>query len=93
MGYLSQVKSKGRRYIYLSEYVGGRKYTNSTDMHVYGFGEKNKALEKMKVWEKEYPYKFPRELLERGYGRHDLKQWINTLETGQSKTGRSKKFV
>lgn len=89
MAYLSQVLSKGRRYIYLTEYIGGKH--NKTDIHVYGFGERSKALAEMYEWRRDFK-RFPRELTDMGYGEGDLREWIQTLETGRSKTGRSRKF-
>ncbi|OIJ07638.1 hypothetical protein BKP35_18300 [Anaerobacillus arseniciselenatis] len=92
MGFLSQVKAKGKQYIYLSEYIGSSNFSGSTEINVYGFGPKEEALKRMKRWEENFAYEFPKELLNRGYGRHDLRHWIKTLETGRSKTGRSLKF-
>lgn len=92
MAFLSQVKVKGRRYIYLTEYVGKKKYGKYTERNVYGFGEKNKAFETMRQWQNDFST-FPEHLLKLGYGEKDLEDWIRTLETGISKTGRSKKFV
>ncbi|MDG5787793.1 hypothetical protein QA612_09800 [Evansella sp. AB-P1] len=92
MGFLSQVRVKGKQYIYLSEYIGTSKYSTKTDVHVYGFGERKKALDKFKLWQKDF-MSFPKQLIQKGYGRSDLDQWITTLETGTSPTGRSKKFL
>lgn len=89
MAYLSQVVAKGRRYIYLTEYIGGKH--NKTDIHVYGFGERSKALAAMQEWQRDFK-RFPRELVAMGYGLRDLSEWIETLETGISKTGRSRNF-
>ncbi|MBU8905568.1 hypothetical protein [Desertibacillus haloalkaliphilus] len=91
MGYLSQVKVKGRRYIYLTEYIGMSRFTTKTEINVFSFGNREKALEKMTWWRK-YFQEFPQELIDRGYGKKDLDEWIRTLETGKSKTGRSNKF-
>ncbi|HHY22570.1 MAG TPA: hypothetical protein GX525_12005 [Bacilli bacterium] len=89
MAYLSQVMSKGRRYIYLTEYIGGKH--SKTDIHVYGFGERSKALAEMQEWRRDFK-RFPRELAAMGFGLRDLREWIETLETGVSKTGRSRNF-
>lgn len=91
MGFLSQVRVKGKQYIYLSEYIGQKKFTTKSDIHVYGFGERTKALERMKKWQRGEE-ELPKEIRKRGYDLDDLAQWIQTLETGVSPTGRSKKF-
>lgn len=91
MAFLSQVKVKGKRYIYLTEYIGKKNSIKSTEIHVYGFGVRETALEKMKQWKNDFS-KFPKELIERGYDKEDLNEWLTTLETGKSKTGRSTKF-
>lgn len=89
MAFLSQIKSKGRRYIYLTEYVSG--YNKGKGMHIYSFGTRDKALSDMRKWQKDFNT-FPQYLLEKGYDKVDLYEWIQTLETGVSKTGKSKKF-
>lgn len=43
------------------------------------------------MWEK-MPELFPEDLQKMGYNKKDLAEWIKTLETGRSKTGRSSKF-
>lgn len=91
MGFLSQIRVKGKQYIYLSEYIGKNKYTTTTEINVYGFGERQKALETMRKW-KSGEKEIPREITVLGYGLEDVEQWIETLETGISPTGRSKKF-
>lgn len=91
LGYLSQVKVKGKRYIYLKEYQG-KKNGKITEPRIYAFGHRSIALQRMKEWQKDFST-FPEYLKKLGYDENDLQDWINTLETGVSKTGRSKKFV
>lgn len=90
MGYLSQVKAGGQQYIYLTEYCGNQDFTTKKEQHVFGFGNSRTALLKMKRWLRCFDTEFPRELTERGYTKEDLIIWIETLETGITKTG--KKF-
>lgn len=91
MGYLTQVKVKDKRYVYLTEYIGAQKYITKRERNVYSFGILQKALFKMRMWEK-MPELFPQDLKVMGYDTNDLIEWIKTLETGKSKTGRSTKF-
>ncbi len=91
LGYLTQVNVKGEKYIYLTEYIGQQQYTARREKNVYSFGINQKALFKMRMWEK-IPELFPQKLQNLGYGKKDLLEWIKTLETGKSKTGRSQKF-
>jgi hypothetical protein len=87
MAYLSQVKSNGKQYIYLCMYVGTQKYSTRKEQHVYSFGEARKALIRMKRWQRRFT-EFPQELLDFGCGKKELEQWIRTLETGITPTGR-----
>lgn len=54
---------------------------------IYSFGNYEKALEKMYGW-RNNPELFPQELKELGYDLSDLHDWILTLETKKTKTGR-----
>ncbi|MBW7651333.1 hypothetical protein [Anoxybacillus sp. ST4] len=87
MAYLSQVKSNGRQYIYLCIYVGSQEYSTRKERRVYSFGEARRALIRMKRWKRKFS-EFPRELLDLGCGMKELEEWIQTLETGITKTGR-----
>ncbi|OOE05029.1 hypothetical protein BO219_06490 [Anoxybacillus kestanbolensis] len=85
--YLSQVKSNGKQYIYLCSYVGTQEYSTRKEKRIYSFGETKKALIKMKRWKRKFN-EFPNELLNLGCGMEDLEEWIRTIETGITKTGR-----
>ncbi|WP_378211126.1 hypothetical protein [Anoxybacteroides rupiense] len=87
MAYLSQVKSNGRQYIYLCAYVGNQAYSTRKEQRVYAFGEARRALLRMKRWKRRFS-EFPQELLDLGCDMKDLDEWIRTLETGVTKTGR-----
>lgn len=91
MAYLRQVKAKGYYYIYLERYTNEGESIGKCQ-RVYGFGRKESLLLRLKEWKKDFPNKFPKELLRQGYNKNDLLDWIKTLETGITKTGRSKKF-
>ncbi|MFC5732164.1 hypothetical protein [Cytobacillus gottheilii] len=93
MAYLSQVRSGGKQYIYLTEYCGRQPYTAKTERHVYGFGNSRIALLKMKRWLRKFDSEFPEQLNELGYTENDLKEWIETLETGITKNGRKFKIT
>lgn len=86
--YLSQVKSNGKRYIYLCAYDGSQEYSTRRERRVYAFGEARQALKKMRRWKRKF-YEFPQELKELGCSEQDLNDWITTIETGKTKTGRN----
>ncbi|WP_430483517.1 hypothetical protein [Rossellomorea marisflavi] len=86
MPFLTRAKAKGNVYMYLrayhssSEGFQGKRY-------IYSFGRAEKAYSDMKRWFKDYRA-FPLELIELGCTKEDLKGWIRTIETGETKTGR-----
>jgi hypothetical protein len=88
LGYLSQVRAGGKQYIYLTEYCGNQPFSSKTEKHIFAFGSSHFALLKMKRWFRKFETEFPGELKETGYTREDLKNWIETLETGITKNGR-----
>ncbi|MFC4323677.1 hypothetical protein [Litchfieldia salsa] len=88
MGYLSQVKSNGKQYIYLTEYIGNQKYSTKKEHHVYAFGEVRMALIRMRRWRRKFSSEFPEELKSLGYNADDLKVWIETIQTGKTSNGR-----
>ncbi|MHB0803030.1 hypothetical protein PVK73_26805 [Bacillus thuringiensis] len=45
-------------------------------------------MDKMFRWRENPEKEFPEEILKLGYNLDDLDDWIMTLETGYSKTGR-----
>lgn len=92
MAYLSQVRSGGKQYIYLTEYCGNQEFTSKKEKNIYGFGNIQMAFLKMKIWEQNFERDFPRELRELGYTQKDLKQWIKQIETGVTKSGRKFKI-
>ena len=84
-GYLSKKKSNGNTYIYLR-----RSYREDNKVkheYIYSFGSMPNALEKM-FWLRDNPEQFPKELKERGYNLMDLDNWIMTIETRVTSTGR-----
>lgn len=93
MAYLTQVKSKNIIYIYLQvqDYTPEEE-TSKKRRNIFSFGRKEQTLKLLQEWNKEFAAKFPMELRELGFGKVDLEEWIKTLETGVTKTGRSKKF-
>jgi hypothetical protein len=91
VAYLSQIKSGGRQYIYLTEYCGNQEFSTKKERHVYSFGNSRMALLKMKRWIRKFEQEFPDELKSMGYTEKDLETWINTLQTGITSKGR--KFI
>jgi hypothetical protein len=88
VAYLSQIKSGGHQYIYLTEYCGNQEFSTKIERHVYSFGNSRMALLKMKRWIRKFNTEFPADLKNMGYTKKDLEQWINTLETGVTARGR-----
>lgn len=85
--YLERVKAKGRYYLYLRKYKV-RRYYESNKKTIYGFGRIDNALTQMYEWRNNFT-KFPQELIDRGCTYDDLLEWIDTLENGVHKTGRT----
>ncbi|WP_445486469.1 hypothetical protein [Niallia sp. 03133] len=90
MAYLSQVRSNGYQYIYLTEYCRNSGYGMKLERHIFSFGNSKKVLGKMHGWLNDFEKSFPAELKEKGYTKEDLSGWIKTLET--RRTGRGKIF-
>lgn len=91
IGFLTKNKARGHTYIYLrkSKQVreNGKEYIKKTNL--FSFGKMPQALNLMYEWEQN-PELFPQELKEQGYDLADLREWILTLETKVTSTG--KKF-
>lgn len=87
--FISQKRAKGNLYIYLFEYSNTGTYNTQS---LYGFGRKEIALNNMRKWRKDFSL-FPKELIEFGCTRKDLNEWIKTLETGVTKTGKIVKHI
>lgn len=84
-GHLTRKKARGEIYIYLREsFRKGKKVTNK---NIYGFGKMPNALELLYSFREDYDL-YPKELLEKGYNLDDLDEWILTLETQVTGTGR-----
>lgn len=92
MAYLSQVKAGGKQYIYLTEYCGNQEFGKKFEKHVFGFGNHKVALKRMKNWLNRFETDFPNYLRNLGYTKMDLENWIKTIETGITKTGRKFKI-
>lgn len=85
--YLERVCSKGQYYLYLRKYKV-RSYYESNKKTVYRFGRIEDALSRMYFWKRNFEL-FPHELKVYGCTYDDLLSWINTLENGVHKTGRT----
>ena len=83
--FLRQVKAKGNRYLYLCCYYSDELVTDRKIL--YSFGRTENALNKMQNWSKDFTL-FPNELKALGCEKEDLDDWIRTLKTGITKTGR-----
>jgi len=89
-GHLTRKKARGSIYIYLREsFRKGEKVTNK---NIYSFGKMPEALESLYSFREDYS-SFPSELLEEGYNLDDLDEWILTLETQVTGTGRDFKLT
>jgi hypothetical protein len=86
--FLKPVKAKGNIYVYLCSYDS----QEQDKKFLYGFGRLDKALKEMYRWKDNF-FCFPISLLELGCKREDLLDWIKTLETGITKTGRILKSI
>jgi len=85
--FLKSFTAKGKKYIYLYSYVG----VDSREIKLkklYAFGRSEIAINKMRDWKRDFS-KFPVELKEIGCKKADLLEWIVTIETGVTKTGKA----
>jgi hypothetical protein len=86
--FLKNVKSKGKVYIYLCAY-------NNLDQDkkiLFSFGRIDKAKKDLHNWKNDFS-QFPLVLSELGCTRGDLIEWIKTIETGITKTGKNFKAI
>lgn len=85
VGYLTRKKAKDHTYIYLRKTFqeGGR----VKNKNIYSFGRMPRALEEMYKLREE-PENFPDELIKAGYNLDDLDEWIMTIETQITSSGR-----
>ncbi|MCU5096705.1 hypothetical protein [Bacillus wiedmannii] len=91
VGFLKFVTSRKKVYVYLAKEIyikKSNKRSVSKTQILYRFGNFDVALEKMFRWRENPEKEFPEEILKLGYNLDDLDDWIMTLETGYSKTGR-----
>jgi hypothetical protein len=88
LAFLSQIRSGGRQYIYLTEYCGNQEFSSKKERHVYSFGNSHTALLKMKRWIRKFEQEFPEELKGMGFTKSDLEKWMITLQTGITSNGR-----
>lgn len=79
-GYLKFVKSRNKTYVYLHGRIKGDKCKK----HLFAFGQIDDALENM------YSMRghLSEELFSLGFGYDDLEEWILTLETRSTRTGK-----
>ena len=81
-GYLKFVKSKGHLYIYLHGRLQGEKVKK----HLFKFGRSECALENLYCMRE--ANRLPNELAKMGFTFDDLDQWILTIETRVTPTGK-----
>jgi hypothetical protein len=79
MAFLSFVKSRGERYVYITEYCGNKEYSSSKKKHVFSLGKQEDALYTLQAWKLNYDF-FPKELKDRGYNKKDIKKWIQDIK-------------
>lgn len=84
--FLEGKKSFNYYYINLRMYSVRPHYATRKET-LYKFGRKEIALQKMYDWRNDFTL-FPKELILLGCSQEDLNQWIKTLETGITKTGK-----
>lgn len=74
LAYLVSTKSQGKRYFYLAQYTGKRPYTKKKYIHIYNFGNENRAFERMSLWLMDNNF-IPKELIELGIQISDIENW------------------
>lgn len=88
--FISRVKSKGNYYIYLYGYHNKNGVPKIKTL--YGFGNIERALSSMKAWKEDFN-SFPKELIDLGCTKEDLREWLKILKTGVTKTGKKSKMI
>lgn len=84
MAFLSFVKSRGEKYVYVTEYCGQQKYSSSSKNHIYPLGKQDEAIFTLQAWDLNFEH-FPKELKAKGYSKKDLKKWIHDLKMSRKK--------
>lgn len=84
MAFLSFVKSRGEKYVYVTEYSGQKKYSSSIKSHIYSLGKIEEAIFTLQAWDLNFNH-FPKELKEKGYCERDIKKWIENLKMNRNK--------
>lgn len=84
MAFLSFVKSRGEKYVYVTEYTGQKKYSSSIKSHIYSLGKIEEAIFTLQAWYLNFEH-FPIELKEKGYCEGDIKKWIQDLKINRNK--------
>ncbi|MCX4074743.1 hypothetical protein OQZ55_00235 [Bacillus subtilis] len=84
-GFLARVKTNGTTYIYLRQ--AKRTPNGIKNERIYSFGPAHKALETM-LYFFNNPEEFPKPLTEAGYTLEDLDNWMWTLNTKTTPTGK-----
>lgn len=82
MAFLSFVKSKRTRYVYLTEYCGRQQHSSKRTVNIYSLGKHDEALFTLQAWDLNYD-NFPDELKQKGYTKVDLKKWISYLKNSR----------
>lgn len=92
--YLKTMTAKGNKYIYLYCYSNEIREENprNKEKRLYSFGRNDIALVRLKSWKKDFS-SFPDDLKSLGCTKRDLIDWLRTLETGITKTGKRFKAV
>lgn len=87
--YLGKTRANGYIYIYLRQSYREKRENKSISKYrnLFSFGEAKKALETMYSW-RDQPETFPEELKAMGMDLEDLEEWILTLQTQVTKTGK-----
>lgn len=70
----------GKRYEYFHLRRSDRLNKKKIDTTLYNFGNKEKALSRLKEWENDIS-KLPTELKEWGYNLEDVAKWKNDIES------------
>ncbi|HDR8043308.1 TPA: hypothetical protein QCZ17_005707 [Bacillus cereus] len=79
MAHLTNIKAQGRRYFYVTKYVGKQEFTTKTCKHIYSLGNARIALERLTLWILDNNF-IPKELIEIGISIDDIKNWKERVE-------------
>lgn len=77
MAYLEFVRSGGRTYVYINEYVGDQEFSAKKEIRIASLGRAEQALMMLKMWQVDQNL-IPKDI--NGVNHTRLSKWIETVK-------------